>query len=115
MRSQIATASKRNIRHLPYVFTEHGALQVANIRNSPRAAAMSSYVIRAFVRMREEQAANAAILKRLAEIEGNLLAHDAALRDIHQKLRPLLTPPPEPPKPDIGFHVKEDAAPYRIK
>jgi len=30
MRSQSATASKRNIRYLPWAFTEHGALQVAN-------------------------------------------------------------------------------------
>lgn len=115
IRSQIATASKRNIRHLPYVFTEHGALQAANILNSPRAGAMSVYVIRAFVKMREDQAANAAILRRLAEIDKALLTHDAALRDIYQKLQPLLAPPPEPPKAEIGFHVKEDAAPYRIR
>ena len=36
-------------------------------------------------------------------------------RGHHQKLRPLLEPPPQPPKPEIGFHVKEDAVPYRIK
>jgi hypothetical protein len=74
MRSQIVTASpgnavadtsKRNIRHLPYAFTEHGALMAANIFNSPRAVAMSVYVIRAFVRMREDVAANSAILRRL--------------------------------------------------
>ena len=87
----------------------------ANVLNSPRAVAMSVYVIRAFVRMREELAANAAILKRLAEIDKTLLLHDTALRDIYQKLRPLLEPPPPPPKPEIGFHVKEDALPYRTK
>src|SRR5437879_2132039 len=31
-------------------FTEHGALMAANILNSPRAVAMSLYVIRAFVK-----------------------------------------------------------------
>jgi len=87
----------------------------ASILNSPRAVAMSVYVIRAFVAMREELATNAAILKRLAEIDKTLLAHDIALRDIYQKLRPLLLPPPEPPKPEIGFHVKENAVRYRIK
>ena len=35
-------------------FTEHGALMAANILNSPRAVAMSVYVIRAFVKMRED-------------------------------------------------------------
>lgn len=96
-------------------FTEHGALMAANILNSPRAVAMSVYVIRAFIKMREDLAANAAILKRLAEIDKTLLIHDAALREIYQKLRPLLEPPPQPLRPDIGFHVKEDTVPYRVK
>ena len=89
MRSQFATASKRNIRHLPVVFTEHGALMAANTLNSPRAVAMNVYVIRAFVKMREDVAANAAMLRRLAEIDKTLLVHDVTLREILQKLRPL--------------------------
>jgi hypothetical protein len=60
-------------------------------------------------------AANAAILRRLAEIDKTLLVHDVTLREVLQKLRPLLEPPPQPPKPGIGFHVKEDAGPYRIR
>ncbi len=84
------------------------------VENSPRAVAVSAYVIRAFVKMREEVAANAAILRRLAEIDKTLLVHDVTLREILQKLRPLLEPPPLPPKPEIGFHVKEDAVRYRV-
>jgi len=76
---------------------------VANVINSPRAVAMSVYVIRAFVQQREVLSANDAILKRLAEIDKTLLLHDSALRDIYQKLLPLLQPPPETPKPKIGF------------
>jgi len=34
IRSQNATASKRNVRYRPYAFTEHGALQAANIGHS---------------------------------------------------------------------------------
>ena len=104
MRSQIATASRRNIRYRPWVFTEHGALQAANVLRSERAIAMSVYVIRAFIEQREKLAANAAILKRLAEIDKSLLEHDTALRDIYQKLLPLLAPPPEPTRRRIGFH-----------
>jgi hypothetical protein len=117
LRSQTATLKKTRGAHrkyLPYAFTEHGALMAAMILNSPRAVAMSVYVIRAFVKMREDLVANAAILKRLAEIDKELLIHDAALRDIYQKLQPLLAPPPEPPKPEIGFHVREDSVPYDI-
>jgi len=118
-RSQFATGSQkhRDPRFPPVTFTEHGALMAANILNSPRAVAMSVYVIRAFVKMREDVAANATILKRLAEIDKTLLIHDVALREIWEKLRPLLAPPPPPPppppKPEIGFHVKEEPLPYR--
>ena len=91
-------------RKFPWAFTEHGALMAANILNSTRAVEMSVFVIRAFVRMREALATNAAILKRLAEIDRTLLVHDTALRDLYGKLRPLLSPPPEPEKPKIGFH-----------
>jgi hypothetical protein len=118
LRSQIAilkTGRGQHRKYLPFVFTEHGALMAANILNSPRAVAMSVYVIRAFVKMRGELAANAGILKRLVEIDKTLLIHDVALREIFEKLRPLLAPPPAPAKPEIGFHVKEDAVPYRIK
>lgn len=106
-RSQIATGSQkhRDPRFRPWVFTEHGALMAANILRSEHAVRMSVYVIRAFVRLREERAANAAILKRLAEIDRTLLQHDAALRDIYRKLMPLLQAPPEPRKRPIGFHT----------
>jgi hypothetical protein len=106
MRSQIAIASRRNIRYRPWVFTEHGALQAANILRSEHAIAMSVYVIRAFIEQREMLAANAAILKRLAEIDNTLLEHDTALREIYQKLVPLLSPPAESPRKRIGFHAE---------
>ena len=76
----------------------------ANILRSERAVQMSVFVIRAFVRLREQVAANSAILQRLAEIDATLLQHDSALRDIYRKLLPLLQPPPDQPKRRIGFH-----------
>ena len=106
-RSQTATLeSGKNIKYRPYAFTEHGALMAASVLSSDQAVAMSIYIIRAFVQQREAIAANASILKRLAEIDKTLLVHDSALRDIYQKLMPLLQPPPEPPKPKIGFREK---------
>jgi hypothetical protein len=75
----------------------------ANVLNSPNAISMSVYVVRAFIQMREHFVANAAILKRLAEIDKTLLQHDQALHGIWQKLQPLLQPPPVSPKRKIGF------------
>ena len=74
---------------------------------------MSVYVVRAFIQHRDVLSANEAILKRLAEIDKTLLQHNAALRDIYQKLLPLLQPPPEKPRPKIGFH--ERRARYSFK
>ena len=88
---------------LPYAFTEHGAIMAATVLNSPEAVAMSVYVVRAFIQMREQIAANAEVLKRLAEIDKTLLKHDKSLQIIWAQLQPLLQPPPDPPKPRIGF------------
>jgi hypothetical protein len=96
-------ARLRFAKSLPFAFTEHGAIMAATVLNSRQAVSMSVYVVRAFIRMREQLVANTAILKRLAEIDKSLLQHDAALRDIYRKLLPLLQPPPEPPKRRIGF------------
>lgn len=108
--SQFATSSakRRGVTYRPWAFTEHGALMAANILRSEQAVRMSVYVIRAFVRLREELAANSAVLKRLAEIDRTLLQHDTALRDIYQKLLPLLRPAPDPPKRRIGFQTGDE-------
>ncbi len=96
----------------PYAFTEHGAIMAANVLNSPKAVEMSVFVVRAFVRMREQLMATAALEKRLAEIEKTLLTHDSALRNLYGKIRPLLLPPSEKPKKKIGFQVKERKVRY---
>jgi len=102
---QIGTSKGRGGRRkLPRVFTEHGAIMAATILNSERAVAMSVFIVRAFVKMRTELLADATLEARLQKIEKTLLGHDSALRDVIQKLRPLLLPPPELPKPRIGFH-----------
>ena len=103
LRSQNVTSSWGGSRYQRMGFTEHGALMVASVLNSDRAIAMSVYVIKAFVKMREELTANETILRRLAEIDRTLLVHDEGLRDLYQKLLPLLESGPEPEKKKIGF------------
>lgn len=90
----------------PYAFTEHGAIMAASILNSPETVAMSVFVVRAFVLIRERFVENMEILKRLAEIDMTLLEHDQALQVIWKNLQPLLEPPPDPPKRKIGFDYK---------
>ena len=92
----------------PWAFTEHGAMMAANILKSERAVEMSVYIIRAFMKMRAELVRTQDLAKRLAEIEKTLIGHDAGLRDLYHKIRPLLLLPPEPKRRQIGFHVKPD-------
>ena len=109
LRSQFATLKKaprgRHRKYLPRVFTEHGALMAANILRSQKAVEMSLYLVRAFVQMREAILTNTAILQRLAEIDGRLLEHDTVLREVVERLQPLLDAPAENDvKTKIGFH-----------
>jgi hypothetical protein len=108
--SQIVIPSSHGGRRkLPWVFTEHGAIMAATILNSQRAVAMSVYVIRAFVKMRRELLTDASLEVRLEKIEKTLLTHDTGLRDLYQKLKPLLLPPPDKPtRRRIGFHAEEE-------
>lgn len=114
MRSQNATASKRNLRHLPWVFTEHGAIMLASVLNSPVAVEASVQVVRAFVGMREQLSASNELAGKLADLEKRVGGHDAALENLFEAIRQLIEPPlPENRKP-IGF-MRETAPPYRVK
>jgi len=99
-RSQIATGSQkhRDPRFPPYAFTEHGAIMVAAILNSPRAVEMSVYVVRAFVQLRELLSSNKELAKRLdqleARIEKKLTTHDEAIAAMLSAIRELMKPPP---------------------
>src|SRR5437868_6872488 len=99
-------------RTLPIAFTEHGAIMLASVLNSEIAVQASIRVVRAFVRLREMVAANAQLAAKLEELERRLDSHDEAIVDLFAALNRLLEPP-EKPKREIGFHVRERSAPYR--
>ena len=104
-RSQFATLKSgrgQNIKYRPYAFTEHGAIQAANVLNSPRAIAMGVYVVRAFVRLRGLLASNAALARKLDELERKYQHHDDAIKAILSAIRELMNPP-EPKRRPIGF------------
>jgi hypothetical protein len=115
MRSQIVTSSRRNLLRLPVVFTEHGALMLASILNSPIAVEASVRVVRAFILMREQMAAHKELAGKLADLEQRVGGHDAAIQDLFEAIRRLVEPPLPENRREIGFHVRETAPPYRIK
>ena len=122
LRSQFATLKRgQHRKYLPRVFTEHGALMAANVLNSPRAVEMSVFVVRAFTKMRTALSDTRALARKLAtlerEVKSRLDSHDAAIVDVMQRILDLIDPPenpeePPPPKPKIGFAVKEPPAKY---
>ncbi len=109
---QFATSKKGRggRRKLPYAFTEHGAVMAANVLNSERAVAMSVYVVRAFVKLREVLASSDELAKKLDALErkltGRLDTHEKAIIELFAQIRRLLKPPPPQPGPKrqrIGF------------
>ena len=92
--------------HLPYVFTEHGALMLANVLNSERAAQTSVQVVRAFVRLRQMLASNAELARKLEALEKK---YDRQFKVVFDAIRRLMSPPAKP-KREIGLHVKPEAA-----
>ena len=83
LRSQFATLRSGHGQHRKYpplAFTEHGAIMAATILSSPRAVQMSVYVVRAFVKLRQELASNATMARRLQTLERSVAALDADTR-----------------------------------
>jgi len=116
LKSQFATSSLHGgKRKLPWVFTEHGALMLASVLNSPIAVAASVRVVRAFVLMREQMAAHKELAGKLADLEQRVGGHDTAIQDLFEAIRRLVEPPVPANRREIGFHVRETAPPYRIK
>ena len=99
---------------LPYAFNEHGAVMLATILNSPSAVEASIYVVRAFIRMREFLSEHKELAQKLKELELKFVGHDEQIRDIIEAINQLLTPP-EKPKRQIGFQVKEKLVRYAAK
>ncbi len=87
-RSQFATGSQkhRDPRFLPWAFTEHGAIMAATVLNSKQAVAMSVYVVRTFIRLRQILASNAKLARKLNTLEKK---YDTQFRVVFDAIRQL--------------------------
>ena len=111
---------------LPFAFTEHGAIQAANVLASPQAIEMGVYVVRAFVKLREMIVSNKDLAKRLDELENKAdlieVKHDnfelntrVQLKQVFEAIHELRMPPPEPKKRRIGFVTEDDTPSIKPK
>jgi hypothetical protein len=104
LRSQIATSSWGGKRYLPYAFTEHGVLMLANVLKSEQAIQMSLQIIRVFVQMRELALTHKDILVKLLKIEKKITEHDEDLKVLFEAVKGLLTQPKKD-RVKIGYKV----------
>jgi ORF6N domain len=97
-------ANMRFSRTLPYAFTEHGAIQAANVLNSRQAIESGVHVVRAFVRLRQMLISNADLARKLAALE---MKYDSEFKIVFAAIRELMMPPEPKKKRPIGFSAWE--------
>lgn len=83
----------------PYAFTEHGAIMLAAVLNSPTAINASIQVVQAFVQLRQLLGKSAELARRLDTLEKK---YDARFKVIFEAIRQLMEPETKPKK-KIGF------------
>jgi len=88
---------------------------LASVLNSEIAVHASVRVVRVFVRLREMVAANAQLAAKPQELERRLDSHDEGIANLFAALKQLLEPSEPTKRREMGFHVREKAARYRVR
>jgi phage regulator Rha-like protein len=105
MVSQFATPSRKHLGgSIPYVFTEHGVLMLANVIKSDRAIEMSIKIIDIFVKMREMLLTHKDILLKLEQMEKQITENSGDISHIFSVLKKLVQQSNEPRK-KIGYKL----------
>lgn len=89
-------------RKLPYAFTEHGAVMLASVLNSPTAVEASIAVVRAFVKMRSILALHKDLARKIDQLARVAARHDGHFEVVFQLLAEIMSDPKKL-KRDIGF------------
>ena len=92
MMSQNATSSqsRRQLKLLPYAFTEHGVTMLASILKSERAVKMSIAVVRAFIELKNFTLRYDSIIEQIQLLKQHLGEHDVQLNAIYTALENLM-------------------------
>ena len=105
-RSQIVTLKRgRNIKYLPYVFTEHGVAMLSSVLKSERAIQVNIAIMRTFAKLKEILSTHKELTSKLKELEHKVGKHGQDIQLIFEAIRQLMAPPQEVSKRKIGFHA----------
>lgn len=103
-RSQNVTLKQgKNVKYLPYAFTEQGVAMLSSVLKSKRAVRVNIAIMRAFVQLREALSTHKELAFQFRELERNVGKHDADIQIIFRAIQRLIAEP-EKPKGRIGFH-----------
>jgi hypothetical protein len=113
MVSQNAIPSKQHLGGaLPYVFTEHGVLQLANVLKSSRATQMSIKIIEVFIKMHELLSTHKEIFQKIELIEKKDIEQDQKIMLIFEYLKQLEKTKQEEleykNRPRIGYNASKE-------
>jgi hypothetical protein len=114
--SQVVMSSgkHRGKRYRPYAFTEEGIAVLSSVLHSERAVKVNIAIMRVFVKLRGLLDTNRELARKFAELEIRVGKHDEEIAAILEAVRQLMAPP-EKPRGEIGFHVRENAGHYRTQ
>ena len=101
-------------RHFPHAFTEQGVAMLSSVLNSKRAVKVNIAIMRAFVKLRQILTTSRDLARKFSELERRVGKHDAEITAIIEAIRQLMAPP-EKPRREIGFHVREKTPLYRVR
>jgi len=93
-------------------FTEQGVAMLSSVLRSDRAIRVNVAIMRTFVRLRQTLESNRELAQKFSELERRVGKHDDEIAAILEAIRQLMAPP-EKPRREIGFHVRERAERYR--
>lgn len=85
----------------PYAFTEQGVAMLSSVLNSERAISVNIQIMRAFVNIKRVAVTYSGLKHKLDEMEKK---YDGQFKVVFKAIKRLMEPPPEKPKPKIGFH-----------
>lgn len=114
LKCQFGISSWGGSRALPYAFTEQGVAMLSSVLKSGRAVKVNIAIMRAFVQLRQALETNRELARKFSELEKRVGKHDEEIEAIIDAIRQLMAPP-EKPRREIGFHVKENAPRYRTR
>jgi hypothetical protein len=91
----------------PIVFTEHGAMMVACILNSPRAVGTSLFIVRAFVELRRLSGTHKELAEKITLLEKNLTKHDQQILALVDAIKKIIDPVKPARTMRIGFRAND--------